>query len=429
MGAKIKIVVAVTVGIIIVGVGFVTLTTRDNEPQLRTTVATKQDVIQDVVFTGRLKSKQVSNLSFESTGSIKELFVSTGDSVKEGQPLAKLETRSAQLSTAKSVADRVAAQEQKKITWNNTEKAWQDIKATNTMTIEKKRQTVRDTKAELDQYRAIHQIVAAEQGTNDSTTAASATNIKLAEKAYNAAQKALAETIESTKQTDSTGRQAADLAKAQYQATTQASGAVAGLSSLAATEAIANYNLTKKTITAPFDGVVTKVDKEIGETTTISATVITVETINQLELKANVTETDAAKIAVNMEGTINFDALPPQEKWSATVSHISPAAEIIEGVPTYEITLLLTNNDDRFKPGLTANITIHADSRQGVIAIPRRAVSTKGEEQIIRLLDESGNVSEQKITTGLAGSTGTIEVTSGLTAGQKVVIDNRQLEQ
>lgn len=428
MNAKIKILAVVVVGVIVVSVIFMVLTTRDDKLQLRTVVATKQDVIQDVSFTGRLKSKQVSNLSFESTGAIEELLVAAGDSVKEGQPLVKLETRSAQLSTAKSMADRVAAQEQKKIAWNNAEKAWQNTKATNTTTIEKKRQIVRDEKAEFDQYRAIHQIVATEQGVNDSTSAASAANVKLAETAYNSARKALIEAIESDKQTVSTTRQAADLAKAQYQATIQASSAIAGLSSLEATEAIAKYNLTKKTITAPFDGVITKIEKEIGETTTASETVVIVETINQLELKANVTETDAAKIVVDMNATISFDALPVQEKWSATVSYISPAARMIEGVPTYEIILLLTNNDDRFKPGLTANIIVHADSRYNVIAIPRRAVATKKGEQFIRILNENGDVLEQKITTGLAGSIGTIEVTSGLTVGQKVVIDNRKLE-
>lgn len=429
MSTKTKIILITVAVLIIIGIGFTMLTKDDKKPQLRTTIATRQNVIQDVTFTGRLESEQISNLSFESTGSIKELLISVGDNVKTNQPLVKLETISAQLSTAKSLADRAAAEEQNKIAWDNAEKAWQNTKITNTLTLEKKRQTIRDKKTELDQYRAVHQEITAEQGGNNSTTETSATNIKLAETAYNAAQKTLAEAIKSTKQSEDAARQTADLAKVQYQATTQASGAIAGLSSLEATEAIAKHNLVKKTIIAPFDGIITKIDKEIGETTTVGQTVVTLETTNQLELKASVTETDAAKITINMEATINFDALPPQEKWSATVSQISPAAKIIEGVPTYEITLLITQKDDRFKPGMTSNITVHADSKSNVIALPRRAVSTKGGEQFIRIIDENKNITDQKITTGLAGSTGTIEITSGLTEGQEVVIDNRQLEQ
>jgi len=127
-----------------------------------------------------------------------------------------------------------------------------------------------------------------------------------------------------------------------------------------------------------------------------------------------------------MEATISFDALPPQEKWTATVTHISPAASIVEGVPTYEITLELTEKDNRFRPGLTANITVHADTRTNVIAIPRRAVSTKDKEQYVRVVNADGNPQETKITTGLVGSTGLIEVTSGLNEGQLVVIDSRQ---
>jgi Ca-activated chloride channel family protein len=86
--------------------------------------------------------------------------------------------------------------------------------------------------------------------------------------------------------------------------------------------------------------------------------------------------------------------------------------------------LLLTDGEDH------ESEPIEAAKQAAKLGIRIYAVgigSASGE--VIPQLNEDGSISEQKITTGLAGSTGTIEITSGLAEGQKVVIDNRQLEQ
>ena len=130
-----------------------------------------------------------------------------------------------------------------------------------------------------------------------------------------------------------------------------------------------------------------------------------------------------------LPATVTFDALPPQEQWSAVITKISPAAVITEGVPNYEITLLIDQGDAHFRAGLTANITVHADQRTNVLAIPRRAVAIRGDSQFVQVMDSAGQISEHQVTTGLAGSTGTIEIVSGLNEGNQVVLEARQLEQ
>lgn len=404
----------------------------DNESEQskwRTTEAKKQDVVQDVIFTGRITSKQVSNLSFESTGAVSELYVSVGDKVSKGQSLAKLETRLAELNSAKSFANRVSTQDLKKKAWEKAKKAWEDTKAVNDKTIELKEQTVRDKKDELDEYKELHQKVAVEQGEDDSTTQTYVTKIELAQTAYHNARKALEQTLKSAEKSETAAEEAAELAEKEYAATLQASSGVAGLSSLEAIEAMDRYSLTKKTLVAPFKGVVTKVNKESGETATVGETVVTVETVDSLELTADVTETDASKITERMGATVGFDALPPQEKWPATVVDVAPAAKIIESVPTYKITLAIDSKDDRFKPGLTANVTVHADERKDVIAVPRRAVINEEGKQYIRILKKDGEVKRNEINTGLVGSMGTIEITEGLREGEKVIIDSRESKQ
>lgn len=55
-----------------------------------------------VTATGTLKPVRASDLSFRSSGVVEEVYVKTGDSVKKGQPLAKLETRSLELQVVQA---------------------------------------------------------------------------------------------------------------------------------------------------------------------------------------------------------------------------------------------------------------------------------------------------------------------------------------
>ncbi|HBE90585.1 MAG: hypothetical protein A3G57_03685 [Candidatus Andersenbacteria bacterium RIFCSPLOWO2_12_FULL_45_8] len=415
--------------LLLIGGAIAFFVTRPSQTSVRTFAVARQDVLQDVAFTGRLQPKQTSQLSFETIGAISAIYVAIGDIVTANTPLAQLSTTVANLNVSKTSADLAAAQEQSKITWQKAELAWQNTSNTNTSTIARLRQSVRDKKKELDQYRAIHEQVAREQGENDSTAATAVASVQAAQTAYHTSQQTLNENQQLAQASTAAARQAADLARAQYLATTQTSGSVVGLSSLEATTAIARHNLERQTIVAPFQGTITAVDKEVGETATTGETVVTVATIDQLELKANITETDAAKLTVNLPATVTFDALPPQEQWSAVIKKISPAAVISEGVPNYEITLLIDQPDSRFRAGLTANITVHADRRTGVIAIPRRAVATRGDAQFVQVLEPTGQTVERRVSTGLAGSTGTIEIINGLTEDDQVILETRQLEQ
>jgi len=54
-------------------------------------IAKKQDIIQQVSVTGRVKPSEQKDLSFEKSGKIKKVYVHNRDYAKQGQILAKLE--------------------------------------------------------------------------------------------------------------------------------------------------------------------------------------------------------------------------------------------------------------------------------------------------------------------------------------------------
>lgn len=415
-------VIGVTVPLLAIALVTWGVVSTQSSDQPRTIIAERGTVTQDVTFTGQLEAVNSAVLSFEITGTVDQVLVEVGDEVSEGDALVSLDLSSAELTLAKALATRAAGQQETKLSWAAAETNWENAVAEQDQIVAKKRQAVIAAEAELNQAKEVAKRTASEDGA-DTASAATAKKLELAAAStYRAAQGALTEARQTATKTGDTARGIADVERAQYLATIQAAANVSGLSSIEAAEAIERVNLTKNVLVAPFTGVVTIVDIKSGETVTAADVVVAVATVRDLRLTANVTETDAVKINVNMPATITFDALPAFEQFEASVTKRAPAAIAIEGVPTYEVTLTLTTIDPRLLPGLTSNITIHASEKTDVIAVPRRAVITRGDQQFVRVIS-AGEIIELEVTTGLLGSSGAIEITSGLQGGEQVIIE------
>lgn len=418
-----NIVVWAVVAVVVVGGGVALFSGGSSDDSTRTIEIERREVRQDVAFTGRLQAKQTAALGFETAGTVTQMLVEVGDKVTVGQQIAYLDSQVAELELASAIASQRSSAEQKKIAWDTAAETYENTKAEYEATLETKRQAVRDAKRELDQQRQVHQETIQESGTDSSTGQAAVLALRKAESVYHATQEALTTTIETAEKTNAANFQAAELAESQYLATVQTSGGIAGLSTLDAAESIAQVRLSKQVMTSPMDGVVTKVEVEEGEVALAAGMVVEVQTVQDIELAAEVPETDASKLANDMSATVTFDALPQSDQWSARIVHVDPAARVFEGVPTYEVRLRLDDpGDSRFRPGLTANITVHADQRSNVIAVPRRSVIRQEGRQFVEVQQSDGTLEERDVVTGLLGSDGYIEITSGLSEGEVVVI-------
>ncbi len=408
------------VGIVIVGLAIWQFS-RQNAPEGPRTVAVERRTItQDISFTGTVQAQETALLGFESVGTVQQVLVEIGETVAAGQVLVRLDSRTAELELAKAAADQASAQEELRLRSVKAEQDWKNTRAENARKVEQARQTVRDAKAKLDQAKEVWQQEVRESGDESVLAKSKFVLVLTDEAAYHAAQQALATAEKTAAKTNEDARAAADVAKEQYAATTQAAGNTAGLASLEALEGLAHVKLAKSVMTAPLAGTITKLDAKIGQIITAGATIATVATTDQVELVAQVTESDAAKINPAMAATVTFDAYPDTEQWRATVVRIAPAAVIVEGVPTFAVTLELPISDQRLKPGLTADIVVHAQKKEGVLAIPRRAVTSRDGQETVRVLQTDGSFTERAVVTGLVGSDGAVEITSGVSEGEQV---------
>lgn len=188
--------------------------------------------------------------------------------------------------------------------------------------------------------------------------------------------------------------------------------------------ASAQHQIDISVLRSPIVGVVTTQDAKVGQVVTANAPVTSVISKGPLEIQAYVPEVDIGRMGIGASTTVTFDAFP-NETFSGTVSYIDPAETVLEGVPTYKVKLALSVDDPRVKPGMTANLTVVIADHPGVLAVPYRAVRGSGADRYVERLLPDGKQEKAPVTVGIRGVTGDVEILSGLSLGDTVVMPSQ----
>lgn len=171
---------------------------------------------------------------------------------------------------------------------------------------------------------------------------------------------------------------------------------------------------------SPIAGTVTKQDARVGEIVAANSPLVTVLSQNRLEIEIFLPEADVAKVKVGNSVRITLDAYGDDVVFEGRVAMIDPAETVIEGVSTYKTTIHFLAEDERVKPGMTANADILTDRRDGVLYIPQRSVAVRDGTRYVSVY-KSGATEERMVQTGLRGSDGNVEIISGLSEGEKIL--------
>lgn len=419
-----KILIGVVIAAVVIAV-VVWRRSSNSDATVQTESVQKRTVVQEVTFTGRLRAKRRASLAFESTGTLREVAVELGDRVTAGQTLAKLDTRASSLEAAKARADQRAAQHQTLSAWESASLAAQHIETENKKSLETKRQIVRDAKVEMDQAKEVWQQTVRESGDEGSVGKVKYAAFLSAQTAYRNAQQSLTQVEATVTKTNTAARQAASESLSAYYATQQASLVDTGLSSSQALEALANLRVAKAVAVAPFDGVITAKNLNAGELASAGQVVVTVESADEMEVVADVPESDITKLAQDMEAVFSLDAFTDGRQVNARIVSVAPAAKVLEGVPTYEVVLAF-QGAETLRPGMTANVTVKTAHKEGVLAIPRRAVFRTGGAYKVNIVGQDAMQAEREVSLGVLGTDGYIEITKGLSEGETVVVSQTQ---
>ena len=200
-------------------------------------------------------------------------------------------------------------------------------------------------------------------------------------------------------------------------------GAQAAYEGAQAGVASAEASLAKSIIKSPIDGVITNIDPKLGEIVPAGKNVISIISYGDYEVEAFVPEADIAKVKIGNLASTTLDAYGSNADFETMVIKIDPAATVIDGVPTYKVTLKFIAQDVRIKSGMTANLDILTNQKNDVLILPNRVINTNNDGKYVTILKtvDKSETQDVKITTGLRGSDGNVEIISGLNLGDKVV--------
>jgi HlyD family secretion protein len=179
--------------------------------------------------------------------------------------------------------------------------------------------------------------------------------------------------------------------------------------------------LAKTFIRAPFAGLVTKVDAVTGEIASANSPVVWMIGAGEFEIEANIPEADIAKLSIGDVATTTLDAYGSDVSFVAQVTNIDPAETLVDNVATYKVTLRFLAQDVRIKSGMTANIDILTESKENVLAVPVRAVSTRSNgAKYVLVVDGQNGTTERTVEVGIRAEGGLVEIISGLSEGEVV---------
>lgn len=317
---KKKVIVAAGLIVILAIGGLFLFKNRANGVKFRTEKVTKGDIHASVTATGTMNAVTTVLVGTQVSGTIKQLFVDYNSIVKKGQPLAQIDPAvfQAQVEQARANLQSAAAN------------------------VEKSEASLLDAKRTLERNRTLFErnfIARSDLDTSE-------TNYQSAKAQVNV------------------GKAQVEQARASLQ--------------------LARTNLQYTRILSPVDGMVISRNVDVGQTVAASFQTPTLfniaQDLTQMQIDTNIDEADIGKIVVGQPVQFSVDAYP-DIVFNGKVSEIRSAPTTVSNVVTYVVVIKVDNPEFKLKPGMTANVTIIIDQKQGVLKIPNAALRFKWTEE------------------------------------------------
>lgn len=174
-------------------------------------------------------------------------------------------------------------------------------------------------------------------------------------------------------------------------------------------------------LTAPVDGVITKVNIKTGEALP-AGPAVTMLGDSPMRIEMFVSEIDIPKVKLAQSGAIVLDAFPGT-RFKLHVSEIDPSVTDKDGVSKYRVKLDFVYPHNELKIGMTGDTEIISAERSQVLTAPRRAVLERATgEQYLRIQKADGTTEERTVTIGIDGADGEVEILTGVQEGETVIV-------
>jgi len=179
-------------------------------------------------------------------------------------------------------------------------------------------------------------------------------------------------------------------------------------------------------VICPINGFIIQRPVESGQSVNVSDPILVMA--DKLIVKAQVDETDIGRIIKGQQVSIILDSYP-EEKVPGAVEHIAYESKTINNVNIYEVDVLPSHVPSFFRAGMSASVNFMIKSRQDALLLPSEAIKTRGKNSYAFIKNKTDNeLKSIQIQTGIESS-GSVEVVSGLSEGDTVIIPDAKTAQ
>lgn len=186
---------------------------------------------------------------------------------------------------------------------------------------------------------------------------------------------------------------------------------------------------------SPFEGMVSKIHFEDGETVTSGTPVATVVDVSKKWVELQISEFDIAYVSIGQEIKIESDAFVGEE-FLGKITWISPEARLRqthgrvepdETEKTFLIKAKLTKERKKLKPGMSVDVRIKIMRKENAIAVPFESLGMiNGVTCVAQVKEEFAF--KKEVETGVRGDE-YIEILKGVEAGDVVVEDIEKIKE
>jgi len=318
---------------------------------------------------GQVGAVQLVSVGAQVSGQILKLHVGLGQTVKQGDPIAEIDstTQNDELNTSKARLESYRAQ------------------------LDARKVALKVAKAKYEREKLLRR-----------TDATSRENLENAESAWADARAAVAELESQVVQAE-----------------------------IAVNTAETNVGYTR--ITAPLNGTVVSVPVEQGQTVNANQTtptIVQIADLSRMEIRIEIAEGDITRIKPGME--VEYTILSePDQVFSAVLDSLDPGLTTLsdgsydpsssaDSAVYYYANAIVPNENGRLRIGMTTQNTILVAQADNVLLAPGIAVEKRQGRSFVRVLLPDGKVEEREVKLGVADAMN-VEVLSGLNAGDRVI--------
>lgn len=432
-----------------------------DQVQYVTSTAQKGMIASSVSASGNVTVANSCNVTAQVSGTVANLAVKPGDTVKAGQVLFDIVNDQLDDNLSKSAAS--VAQAQSQVDSASSQSAQAQTQLDNDSGAAGAPATANITALQNQVIAAQTQVNIAQNAYNASPTPDNLEKLQQAQASLSQAQASLTKARQQNQAASETA--ASDTSKVSA-ANSAVSAAESNLTAAQADYQNQQETADKRTVTAPMNGTVMEVNVKNGDSvgggsgsasssssssssgssgsdasgasgssggssgsgssgsgssgsgSSGSSVPIVIDDLGSMTATVQVSEVDITNVAIGQKAALTFDAIDGLSL-TGKVTGIDSSGTVSSGVVNYNVTITLDTGDARLKPGMSVNAEITTAVKQDVLTVPSSAVKTEGSTQYVQVM-VNGTPRDQLVTTGLSNDTST-EIDSGLKEGDAVV--------